>query len=165
MQHGLDYNARGRLNRSLLHAAARYGSDDMVHYLLSLELDLNCRDKDNETPVHYALKHNRLSLTHILEKKGADIKATNFKGQNALHLYAKQTSKPSNLTSSSEETAKFLISKGFSVNGCDNDGNTRLHLCKEKNIKQYLVNMGANINAKNKLSKVPSQTTPSCLWE
>ncbi len=151
MERGLDYNERGKKNRSLLHMATDEGGVEMVRYLLTLKLDPDSRDQNELTPLHYAAQFNILSVVEILLENGANVQAKTNEGQTALHTSAKSFY-------ATMEVIKYLIEKGAEVNDCDNDGNTPLHLCKWKlEVKDCLIEMGADIHAKNKNGQTPAQ--------
>ena len=55
-----------------LHAAAFYGSIDLVEHLIkNFTFNLNNGDIYGNTPLHYAAQNGHLSLYHLLKKKGA----------------------------------------------------------------------------------------------
>ncbi len=142
---GVDYNTRGKKNRSLLHVAAeKYEGVEMVRYLLSLKLDPNSRDDNEWTPLHYAADcYDSLSVVKALVENGANLQAKGCNGQTALYLSA------ANFFYPSIEVMQYLIRKGAGVNDRDNDGNTPLHLCRRKDNMDCLIKMGADIHATN----------------
>ncbi|MGY8870525.1 MAG: ankyrin repeat domain-containing protein [Pseudomonadales bacterium] len=87
----------------------------------------------------------------FLEDKGFDLKITNDRGQNALHM----------LMASREEEAEgydALMSRGFDVNAEDNSGNTPLILAfgfKEVSVVEALLDAGANVTAVNQKGVSP----------
>ncbi len=155
---GLYYKGGGRWYRSLLHVAARWGGMEMVRYLLSLKLDPNSRDCNQYTPLHYAAKYNRLGVVEVLVENGANVHAKDNWGQTAIHWSAAKDYYPN------IEVIKYLIEKGVGVNHRDNKGNTPLHLCTKKEAKDCLIEMGADIHAKNKMGQTPAQLNPH-LWK
>ncbi len=142
---GLDYNSRGWGDRNLMHAAADCGGVEMVRHLLSLKFDPNSLDSNQETPLHYAAKAFRVKLAVIefLVENRANKHAKNSKGQTALHFAAQETFPPIS------KAIEYLIGKGLGINDHDDDGNTPLHLCKRKEVCERLIEIGADIQAKN----------------
>lgn len=58
---------------------------------------------------------------------------------------------------------RVLIKNGANVNGVDNDGNTTLHLsCRmhQDVLAEELINLGANVNIKNKRGNTPLLEVP-----
>ncbi len=152
---GLDYNAKGRCNRSLLHAAVDCGQVEMLRYLLSLKLHPNSQDESRHTPLHFAAPaYAGLSLVETLVENGANLQAKNINGETAPHLSTAKENYPTT------KAIKFLIGKGAEVNDCDNDGNTPLHLCKIKENKERLNEIGVDIRAKNKKGEMFAQINP-----
>lgn len=60
------------INRSLLHIAARKGSDSMVRKLLELGADPNGIDEHGWTPILVALQYDRPTIVEILKSHGLD---------------------------------------------------------------------------------------------
>lgn len=162
---GMDFNAKGKRNGSLLHVAAECGGVEMVQYiLLSLKLDPNSHDTNQETPLHYVFKYDvNLSVIEILVKNGANVQAKNLQGQTLLHLFAKHFLYPS---APNEEIVKYFVGNGLRINERDKKGNTPLHLCRYKEVMKCMVEMGADINAKNNDGITPLHSNPELeLWQ
>lgn len=153
VKRGLDYNERGTHQRSLLHAAAYWGDEQMVKYLLSLKLDPNCRTNIQATPLHYAVNNLKgLSIVRTLVENGADVQAKNLDDETALHSFVRY----SNARVSDVEIIKYLVKRGLRVDDKDKAGNTPLHYVSyDKKIKKCLVDLGADISARNKKGETP----------
>ncbi len=121
VKRGLDYNARGKKKRSLLHAAVKqFGGVEIVRHLVSLKLDPNARDKYKQTPLHYAVTEGYFRAVYfvqVLLENGANVKAKNKYGQTALHLFAQKSY-------AFIEATECLTKKGAKLNDRDNNGNT-----------------------------------------
>ncbi|CAB0043940.1 unnamed protein product [Trichogramma brassicae] len=70
-----------------LHAACRYGCDDIVEKFLERgQVDLNCAtEKTGDTPLHLALWHRHEGVTESLLRRGANPNSTNALGWTPLH--------------------------------------------------------------------------------
>jgi len=129
--------------------------------------DVNRRDDDGNTPLILAAKHGDLEITMTLVSKGADLKAKNKDGDDALLALTNYTmvsspsvtkgsavSEPIGITTQGHMlTAEYLIQQGVNVNAKNNDGNTVLILAVQLNKKALVglyLNNGAYVNASNK---------------
>lgn len=85
LSHGLDYKAKGTFNRTLLHEAAKHGGQEILQFLLTLELDPNSCTELNWTPLHYAVHFKReLSIIKTLVENGACLDAKNDQNKTAV---------------------------------------------------------------------------------
>ncbi|HLF66928.1 MAG TPA: ankyrin repeat domain-containing protein, partial [Gammaproteobacteria bacterium] len=61
-------NQANEQGETLLHIAARYGSNDIVAYLVNQNVSISS-DIDGNTPLHLAAKHNRLEIVNMLKTR------------------------------------------------------------------------------------------------
>ena len=65
---------------------------DSISYLLQQGEDVDARDHYRWTPLHYAAGYNNLQTVKLLVDSGANIKANDIQGNNAL-VFAAENSK------------------------------------------------------------------------
>ncbi|MBE0655501.1 MAG: ankyrin repeat domain-containing protein [Bacteroidales bacterium] len=103
MEQGADINTLGRKGSTLLHVAAKGGSDLIVNDLIDRDLQVNVKDMFSMTPLHYAAKYGRLSVVKVLVENGAEINNRTRLEETPLNLAQKGGFK---------EVSDYLISKG-----------------------------------------------------
>ena len=140
----------GDLN-SLLFEYTEKGEFKCVRGLIKLGADVNTRNNDNETPLWEAASQGYLKICKLLVKSGAiwnePIKKYGFPvSQAAAHGRL--------------DVLKYFVEDlGFDVNKKDRGGWTLLHwataFCGEKNIAEYLISKGADVNARDKENLTP----------
>lgn len=134
-------------------------------YLLSLvyckRFDFNAQpnidiEVRNPTLNDFSLLHlcDSVEILEIIFKKGINADLQDASGNTALHIaaqrlvYAKCHLKPS----SNEEKIKLLIQNGANVNFRNKKGQTPLHVCSAPGVVDILVELGANIEEKDKVN-------------
>jgi ankyrin repeat protein len=100
-----------------LHKACQDGSSALVTKLLQLHPELEGWDGDCFTPLLNAAEFGRVDLLKLLVGAGANLKAVQKDGRNALHLAA---------SSASPETVQFLLDQKLGVNALSDLGETAL---------------------------------------
>jgi ankyrin repeat protein/WD40 repeat protein len=128
---------------------------DMIDLFINNHADINARNKDGNTPLLLAGKD---SIIYSLIRRGADINAMNYKFETLFtrivshrHIYG--PNEPIN------PLVKFIIDNRANVNLPINDeGYTVLHdiNSEEYELAKYLIEHGANVNAKVSLSSKKS---------
>lgn len=84
--------------------------------------DIDSRDeRDNTLLIMAARGENNREILEFLIEKGADLKAVNYRGRNALHVAAR---------AGRLQNARVLIEHGADKNICDSDGMTALKLAE-----------------------------------
>lgn len=137
----VDLRAPG--GQTALHAAARYGHDDIVRMLIEKRADVDAQDEEGRAPLHLAVKHNRHDTVELLIKERVNVNARNKQGCSPLHLARRAN------------TAELLIEAGAEVNARDNRKRTPLHHALvppvgggwDSRLIGVLIEAGADINA------------------
>lgn len=113
------------------------------------------------TPLMRAARAGDSAVMRALIAKGADPKLTTKDGSNALEFAAGIGYRDKNTTGTEAEALealKFAMTLGLDINAANNRGETALHgaaLRGADTIVQYLVDHGANLNAKSKAGFTP----------
>ena len=117
---------------------------------------MDCKDENGDTLLILAIRYSRRKAIKILLDNGADINATNQKGETALHRAL--------IFFSKLEIVKILVERGANINVTDNSGKTpfenilqdkvmrpraRKYDNESMKIIEYLVGNGADINKKS----------------
>jgi len=101
---GVDINAQDEYGFSPIHAAASYGHDDLIEYLISNGANVNLRDADGDTPL---LVCENKTTFELLERNGADI---NLKNNEDAGLAEKAVGFAEE---GNEDMVTFLFNRGF----------------------------------------------------
>ncbi|XP_031826564.1 uncharacterized protein LOC116424382 isoform X2 [Nomia melanderi] len=164
--------------RLLIHWAALGGHDELVRYLLSLDVPVDPTDDTDMTPLILAASAGREKVVTTLLTEGANVNATTQTGHSALQYAASKNWKSIcaallekdadiNITDNRGATPLHrAASKGniaivkllLEYDSKDADGNTPLHLaCEEHRVDEakLLVQNGANMYVENKEKKTP----------
>jgi ankyrin repeat protein len=88
VKHLFDYNADSNalcsLGKSLLHYAARSGSQEMLELVLSNTKSLDCKDSLGRRPIHDCVLYGTEDVLTLLIKRGADVNSLTDIGLSAL---------------------------------------------------------------------------------
>lgn len=144
----LEYGYPGN---SILHQAVFDGMDEIVSYLLTLQVDLAKVNKDGNSALHIAAFKGNYNGVHRLIKLGASVNCENNIGDTPLHC---------GIRSGSYNTVFILINNGASVvlSIRNIHGETPLHtavVSKKKNLKivELLVENGSDVHNINNYNK------------
>ncbi len=146
--------------------AADSGNVGDVEKAISSGDDINERDINGNTPLILAARHGDFAIVKKLFIKGANIRAKNAEGYDALLALSNYTMKSSPLsgrgsqksgpipitTNGHLKTAEYLINNGADVNARTNDGSTALILATDLNkvsLVELLLSKGIDVNAVN----------------
>ncbi|VUC26129.1 unnamed protein product [Clonostachys rosea] len=142
LEYGTDVLYRETGNFTAFHSAVRFGYCDVVELLAANGADVNTRDRRGHTPLLTAsLECGTLEMTQLLVRVGADVRAANFHGRNALYMSPK-TKEPA-------QVAEFLFAQGVEMTR-DLEGNTPLHYAKvSSDLVEVFLAHGADINDVN----------------
>lgn len=88
LEKGIDVNAHGRNQESILHLAIAYGLEPMVQLLLDNGVDIEARNNRQSTAIHWAIDHLREPILKLLLARGADPNVQNERGETPLHRAA-----------------------------------------------------------------------------
>ena len=106
VEHGADVSLSTPDGLTSLHAAARVGNADMIHFILDHEAVVDIRDLNGRTPLMEALSSGELSAAQVLVSEfGANIFAKDSRSKTCLH-YATEGS----CTEMSSECMKYILS-------------------------------------------------------
>ena len=153
---GADMAARDDLGFTPLIMAVLSNKPEIAKFLLSQGADINAKDNEGKTAMHWALQ-NKASSTFValLAANGANVNAKDDGGLTALHLAA---------LFSQLDALKILVANRADVNAkTSTDGTTPLHWAVQADhislpLIQYLIDHGADINAKDKTGSTPMDT-------
>lgn len=96
-------DARDSMDRTPLHAAAGWSTDDdddnkkridCIQLLIDHKVDVNAKDLRRETPLHIACKSGSPAFVKCLLKSEADLLITNIHGLNCLEVAIKEANEP-----------------------------------------------------------------------
>lgn len=143
LQDAYEIDKKDRHGFALIHVAARYNLNRIVHTLLDYGADINIGTSQYKwTPLHLAARFNGLSTINVLLQRGADPSIKGNKGSTPLHFAARR---------GNEEIVKALLEHpSVKIDEKDSSGKTALHLaCSEghSKVSQILMNYGADIKA------------------
>jgi ankyrin len=117
LERGADSTLQAADGTTTLHMACHDGSHALVAGLLRLQPEVDALDGAQFTPLLNAAEAGRVDLLKLLIAAGADLKAIDRNGRNALHLAA-GTANP--------QAARFLLEKRFGVDEISLSGETAL---------------------------------------
>jgi ankyrin repeat protein len=144
----IDINTKNDKGKNALMYACdiESGNIELVKYLVEKGIDINAKDNYGETALIYACDIDNFELVKYLIEKGLDINTKNYKGDNPLLI--------SCIWPYIVPIENLIKEYKADIHVTDNDGNTPLHLvfdCEypEIEIVEFLLDNGANINAKN----------------
>ena len=152
-KHAEHVNARGGAEGVPMHVAARAGHADILSILVEHGADVDVRGGYLYTPLHHASFDGKLEAAQCLLDRGADVNARVFNDATALCLVALRDG-------DNVDFARMLLRRGARIEGPDNDLWTPLHRAVRRNniqLVRLLLEHGADINARDKLGKTPSQ--------
>jgi ankyrin len=154
LERGADPKLQQSHGVTTLHMACQDGSAALVAKLLQLHPDLDAWDGAEFTPLLNAAEAGRVDLLKLLIAAGADLKAVQKNGRNALHLAA---------GAANPEAVRFLLEQKLQVNALSNSGDTAhggtpLHLAvmdKKLGAARILLDHGAPPNARDQYQNSP----------
>lgn len=137
-QRSILIDAKNLYGQTPLHIAAIVGNIDLAKQLLERNADVNMRsDNNGNSPLHYAAQNGHNDLARLLINSGADLKLENRRGWTPFHNAVAWGHK---------DLAEFLFEK-------ENDiiiapPYLMAIVCNSgyKDIVEYLIKLGANIN-------------------
>ncbi|MEL3905872.1 MAG: ankyrin repeat domain-containing protein [Treponema sp.] len=141
LQHGADPARQDVQGRTVLHEAVGITPPQLITALIRAGADPLSRDSYGNTPLARAFRTERPVLDALL---GSNTALTNSDGETPLHIAVQE--------GIDEETAEYLIAKGFPLNKRNRTGTTALTLAAQQgNVRlcSLLIHRGADIFAAN----------------
>jgi ankyrin repeat protein len=137
---------------TVLHITIKHReSTEIVNYILDKKANVNARNKEGDTALHLAVRTNQIDTGELLLSRGADIFASNAKGESPLYLSFPQDGK-----NASELRRWMLTPQTLSTR--DGLGNTALHYAAHWQFDQWiplLILLGAPTEAANATGETP----------
>jgi ankyrin repeat protein len=141
LQGGADVNVKDRRGGAtpLMYAAA-YGTLDTMRLLLDKGADVNVRNARNATALMWAVAD--IAKLRLLLDRGADVNAVSTSGRSALFLAV--------MSDQSDDTVKFLLTKGANARVIDSLGTTTLvgaTVGNDTGTLRQMIAAGVDVNA------------------
>jgi hypothetical protein len=136
---GVDVNARGDNNWTLLHCAARSGHLEVCEKLIQQGAEIDARSKATNTPLHFAVWHGHTAIVKFLLDRGAEIDARDNDGYTPLQWAA---------VYGGAEYAQLFLEHGADIEARGKWYRTPLYDAAENGKTEtvkYLLEQGANI--------------------
>jgi len=162
-----------RKNR-IIHIAAEYYSPDIFDLLLALNTDLNVQNAYGNTPLHVGVMNGNFDVIDKLVKSGCKVNIKNKKGETACMLSLKlddsrkirdniKNNKSNAIYRLNFTMLRYLYNNGSNILLSDNDGNNFISYTilyspdhsNKKNIIEYLIQRGVDIEGKNNKNNTP----------
>ncbi|XP_047512406.1 L-asparaginase 1 isoform X1 [Pieris napi] len=147
---GADVNAQNTEGRTVLHEAITKGNIHIIEYLLKNGANVHLKTRCGESPLLTAISYDNHAIIKLLMQCGAQLTSVDVKLLSELLCVAAKTG----------IVAKFESLKigGADFNIKDEMGQTALHkavICNNPDIVQYLLNNGAEVDARDVLGFTP----------
>ncbi|XP_065164200.1 putative ankyrin repeat protein RF_0381 [Atheta coriaria] len=128
--------------QTVLHYAVRFGSKEMVDFLLMTftEINVNQSDSSWNIPLHISCIRGDIDLVQLLIKKGANINAANTNRETPLHYAAQH---------GHLHVVQLLIDKGANLNNFDMEDRSPLSLAIDnihEDVAEVLIHKGTRLN-------------------
>ena len=131
-----------------LHFAAMQGDIETVRYLVSKGVNCNATDRNGDQPLKIAMMYGQKLVVDYLRSAGARLSP----GESAdlghrLCRFAAQ---------GDVQKVSLLVDMGVSINSCDYDGRTPLHLAAahgHHQLVEYLISRGVDVLKKDRLGR------------
>ncbi len=140
IRQGVSPNARDDFGNTPLHMN-RKNNRDVVELLIDNGAGVNSKNNNGRTPLH---EQDDLDSLELLINRGADINVQDNEGltpvQSRVHNNKKML---------------FLLTKGADPFSELEDGKTLLHVAVTKEIAQFLIDAGVDVNAKDSIGHSP----------
>jgi ankyrin repeat protein len=173
IDNGADVNAKDWYGTTVLIPVAEWGNLEIVKYLIDNGADVNAKDRSGDTVLMLVAFWGDLEIVRLLIDKGADANAKDVVGETVLMLAAKggnpevvkflvDQGLDVNAETNDGETAlmratdwdyQLYIENKHKRGGCCGeyeDGQVPAALGKHLEIVKYLIDKGADVNAKDK---------------
>lgn len=146
-----NYSTRLADGQTPLHVAAILGHNSIVNFLLENGADPSAQDSSGATPLHEAIRYGNLGIAKALLDSGANVNACDNLGKPPVMVIIPKESMM--------DTYHLLLAYKADLTQKDMFGDTVLHTVTminvDKEIVEFLINNGADLNAKNKEGSTP----------
>ena len=142
----------------LLRCVQRGAIDKVKNILKAGNIDVNDKDNsDGVTALHEAVRAGNIPIIKELLKYEANIEARDPDDLTPLHFAVQNSlSYPHPNRSSHIDVVSLLLENGANVHAVSNEeGYSVLHLCDVPEVFEYFLNLGLDINARNKTGQTP----------
>jgi hypothetical protein len=129
-----------------LYRAIHAGDLDQIKRHIAYGADLNQKDPDGKMPLHVAAERGRLVIAQLLVENGAQLEAQTPQGLSALEL---------SVIAGKTSVAKLLLSRGAQIDAQGLLFKVIRHNANFRNIFDFLVKQGADINAADDAGNTP----------
>lgn len=150
IEKGVDINRIDHYGNTPISLAAENGHFKTVDLLIKKGLNVNTQNGLKQNALHKASLEGHVEIVKLLLKNGADAKLIDDCGRNALICAARNGHK---------NIVDILLKHGLDIDSANEVGLTSLHLCsgwhKNKDLAEFLLEKGANINALSNSKKTP----------
>ena len=141
-----DIRARDNYNRTALIYAAENGKMDAARVLIEGGADVDAANLEGQTALMIASYFGFAGTVSLLIQSRANVKAVDIHGRTALHYacdtFGLQPTVPGE-RSPQLPVVESLLDNGAEINARDNMGNTPLHDCEDRDLKEYMRTRGA----------------------
>lgn len=160
IKNGANVNEKDENKDTPLIAAAKNNSIQTLKLLLKNDAYVNERDANNNTTLFMAVQNDNLKMVEILLNSGADVYKWNNNDDNVLIIASGNNNLEMVILfiealKNKQKVAYTYVLNGFIadyVNSTNKDGDTALFNAVKNNnpeMVQFLINNGANLNARN----------------
>lgn len=126
------------------------GSSEISHLLLEKHAHIEAKTSTGGTPLMYAAEERHLTTVRLLLSAGADVNATDKKGDTALHRAVRK--------SGSVEIIDAIVGKGGSLNTPNKERETTLHIAASKSGGERLLGALLDRQAEKEAKDVAGRT-------
>ena len=144
---GADVTATDKQDMTILQNIARFGgSSTAAKFILNRTGDTAIPDSFHDTPLFLAIYSDNIGVVRALMDKDVDPNFFDGNGMTPL-LYA--------LEYESHKVAKFLLTKGASLDITNKRGQAPLHIASDKSVAELILAKGGNPNARDSTGLTP----------
>ena len=161
-KHGAVMDVRDEDEWTLLHAASKFGSVDVMRWLLDHGINANVLTNERRTPLHGAAYDSSLGAVQVLLEHNTDINLRDAYGDTPLQDILSRMSLPPE--EEEVEIVRQLLDHGADPNIPNSNHSTLLHQASSKGsleIARLLLSHGAKVDEKDGDGRTPFQVASS----
>lgn len=128
----------------LIHYVFRYGTPEIIKYLVDSDVDLKCKDDDGLCLIHYICRYGTPEIIKYIIDKNVDLECETKNGSRPIHLICRF---------STPEMIKYIIDKNVDLECRHKDGWRPIHyICRlsTPEMIKYIVDKNVNLECKTK---------------